>query len=57
MDIILVLVTNLAILYWVWAVWCNWNTKADVDQDGDIDLDDAKLAVKKTKAAAGPKKK
>ncbi len=31
-------------------VWFNWNTGPDVDKDGDVDLDDAKLAVKKTKA-------
>lgn len=40
--IILVLVAGVA----VW--WFNRDTGADVDQDGDVDLDDAKAAVKKT---------
>ena len=40
--IILVLVAGVAI----W--WFNRDTGADVDQDGDVDLDDAKAAVKKT---------
>lgn len=46
--IILVLVAGVA----VW--WFNRDTGADVDQDGDVDLDDAKAAVKKT--VAGVKK-
>ena len=29
-------------------LWFNRDTGADVDQDGDVDLDDAKAAVKKT---------
>jgi len=40
--IILVLVAGAAVL------WFNRDTGADVDQDGDVDLDDAKAAVKKT---------
>lgn len=40
-----VVVIALGLLYWF-----NRNTGLDVDQDGDVDLDDAKLAVKKTKA-------
>ena len=39
-----VVVIALGLLYWF-----NRNTGLDVDQDGDVDLDDAKLAVKKTK--------
>jgi hypothetical protein len=54
--IILVLVAGVA----VW--WFNRDTGADVDQDGDVDLNDAKAAVKKTvkgvnKAAAKATKK
>ena len=58
LELILILIVAAAAAIW----WFNRDTGADVDQDGDVDLNDAKAAVKKTvkgvnKAAAKATKK
>jgi len=48
-ELILILIVAAAAAIW----WFNRDTGADVDQDGDVDLDDAKAAVKKTVKGGG----
>ena len=47
MDLTIVVIVALVIVAGA-LYWFNRNTGADVDQDGDVDLQDAKLAVEKT---------
>lgn len=48
MDIIIWVLVIAAVVAGGLLYWVNRATGADVDQDGDVDLQDAKLAVEKT---------